>query len=164
MAPGMKQAPATHLQEEEAGMNTDLASHLNLSPDEIIQHTGDPLSRLEPEDLVLAGILHNTGLMAEGDEKQKTRGRDVLREALRSQTGEKVPANVTPPTLGAGLTPMARELRAPAEECRREHRRFIQMGGWARPENCRILEAANMRYDAARTAALERHGTGGDQG
>ena len=141
-------------------MNTDLASHMNLSPNEIIQHTGDPLSGLEPEDLVLAGMLHNTGLMADGDERQKTRGRDVLREAIRLRTGEKVPANVTPPTLGAGLTPMASELREAAEECRREHRRFIQMGGWARPENCRILEAANLKYDAARTAALERHQTG----
>ena len=138
-------------------MNTDLASHMNLLPDEIIQHTGDPLDRLEPGDLMLAGMLHNTGLMTDGDEKQETRGRDVLREALRSQTGEKVPANANPPTRGARLTPMARELREPAEECRREHRRFIQLGGWARPENCRILEAANGTYDDARTAALERH-------
>ena len=125
---------------------------MNLWPNAIIECTEDPGDRLEPEDLVLAGMLFRTGMIGDGD------GRDAFREALISQIGRRIPVNVEPPTTGARLTQAARELRKAAVECREEHRRFIRQNGWARPENFRILEEANRKYDDARLAALRKHG------
>ena len=131
---------------------------MNLWPDAIIECTEDPGDRLEPEDIVLAGMLFRTGMIGDGDERQMMHGRHALRDALISQTGRRIPMIAEPPTTGARLTQAARELRKAAGECREEHRRFIRQNGWARPENFRILEEANQKYDEARLAALRKHG------
>ena len=128
--------------------------HMELEPGDIIEHTGDPGDRLEQNDLVLVGMLIKPALMGEGDTAQMIRSRDALRKATDLGAGEEA----DPATRGYRLTGLARELRKPAEECRREHRRFLRQGGWLRPENYGVLEDANLRYNAARTTAMARHG------